>query len=905
MRSIFIYIIICLSLSASSQTWSNPFILDNQWSLYGIGDPYLLKYNGYYYLYSSTRDNSIGVKVWKSKNLVDWSYHGLCATDAVTKTAYAPEVIFYEGSFYMYTSPGGNGHYILKSDSPTGMFEVVTNNLGHSIDGSVFIDDDGSLYFYHAGGDGIHAHNMSSPTIIGSDIVLSSTRMNGWTEGPCVIKRNGKYYMIYTGNHVISKGYRINAAKSTRPTSWFNPIDYNPVILSAEGDHVGLGHGSLFIGPDLDSHYITYHNLAGDYGVGPYRNLNFDRVAFNGEEILVLGPTDTPQEVPLMPDFFDYFDQEGISANWNLSANANWQISENSLQLQSVESYTDDNYKALINTVPSDDYTAEFNFSKVQSGSTLQAGIIFNYTDDENYGIALLEEADNQLKVSFKNGGTWSDTISTKLTGVANYLVWHSIRIEKETKQFRFFVNNMLKISTENDISNGEIGYYSQNDNAKFGYCAFTNQINGNSIFDFHKPIPGNIAAVHYQTEGQDVAYHDLTDGNTSGISYRNDDVETIKSGDGGFLALESESEWLTYKTMVSTTGTYNIGIKYAADEESQLRIWRNNYAITDIIDVPATGGLNNFSNISLSDIPLEQGEQNLKFEIIKGNIALYSYAFRLYDELTPTTLSFDRNLGYSWNYADGTWSTEDGAAKASGSSKRTLGKTGWTDYMVSTDIKYVSGMNGGIIFRVSNPALGGAGNDASLGTDFYQGYFVTLGSNGVTLGKQNYDYKTLTTSQGNYTTNQWYKLAVNVYKNNIKIYVDDLTNPVIDYTDNDPFICGKAGLRTHQSTVLFDNFAISEANTIDTGFSEPKTDNDDRIMIYPNPATQKLFITANKKSGVNMAFFNCYGETLIQHIVNQSTSSLDISGFSNGIYFLKLEWPDGKINTQKIIIQR
>ncbi len=37
-----------------------------------------------------------------------------------------------------------------RSDSPTGPFTVQTNNKGLTIDGHVFIDDDGQWYFYRA-----------------------------------------------------------------------------------------------------------------------------------------------------------------------------------------------------------------------------------------------------------------------------------------------------------------------------------------------------------------------------------------------------------------------------------------------------------------------------------------------------------------------------------------------------------------------------------------------------------------------------------------------------------------------------------------------------------------------------------------------------------------------------------
>ena len=134
----------------SITTYQNP-LLDYQsghaWPGYGFGDPFVMRYNGTYYLYVSTKDGCTGIKCWSSPDLVNWTYEGLCTKAVETCGAYAPEVYYYNGYFYMYTSPAGNGHYVLRSTSPTEGFEVVTDNMGMSIDGSVFIDNDGKWYF--------------------------------------------------------------------------------------------------------------------------------------------------------------------------------------------------------------------------------------------------------------------------------------------------------------------------------------------------------------------------------------------------------------------------------------------------------------------------------------------------------------------------------------------------------------------------------------------------------------------------------------------------------------------------------------------------------------------------------------------------------------------------------------
>ena len=163
-----------------------------------FADPFVIRYNGTYYLYGTNPD----IRCWSSVNLVDWKEEGatISSEEFPGLVPFAPEVVYYNGSFYMYTSPSGLGHFVLKSDSPTGPFKKLTGNVGHNIDGSVFIDDDGSWYFYWAHDEGIMGCRMDAPDKFGQ-AVNTGAFLHGWTEGPQVIKEDGLYYMTYTGNH--------------------------------------------------------------------------------------------------------------------------------------------------------------------------------------------------------------------------------------------------------------------------------------------------------------------------------------------------------------------------------------------------------------------------------------------------------------------------------------------------------------------------------------------------------------------------------------------------------------------------------------------------------------------------------------------------------------------------------
>jgi beta-xylosidase len=245
--------------------YHNPIARDGDFA-----DPFVLRHDGRYYLYATNPD----VRCWTSDDLLHWQPEGPTIAPDVFPglVPFAPEVVYADGAFFMYTSPSGHGHVVLRADQPTGPFSPITGNVGHAIDGNVFIDDDGLRYFYWAGDEGIWGCVMPSSTEFGEP-VFTGIHMNGWTEGPFVSKRNGIYQMTLTGNHYLSSGYRIDAAASDHPLKGYRPAALNPILVGADGPATGLGHSSTVTGPDLVSTWIVYHNLNLDAS----RDLDIDR----------------------------------------------------------------------------------------------------------------------------------------------------------------------------------------------------------------------------------------------------------------------------------------------------------------------------------------------------------------------------------------------------------------------------------------------------------------------------------------------------------------------------------------------------------------------------------------------------------------------------------------------------
>ena len=277
-----------------------------------FADPFVLRFNGRYYLYCTNP----GVRCWQSDDLLHWTMMGevIPEDEFPGLVPFAPEVVYENGWFYMYTSPHGLGHYVLRSNSPLGPFRKITPNIGHAIDFSIFIDDDGAWYAYWADDRGILGCRMVSPTEFGTPQYIGAY-LHGWTEGPFVVKRDGMYHLTYTGNHFLSKGYRIHGASAAHPLGPFTDYDHNPLAVRTEGAVVGLGHSSTVCGPDLVSDWMFYHNLNPD----KTRDLDLDRVLFRGNDSFLLGPTSAPMPAPKRPEYQDLFTAEA-SEEWTPEA---------------------------------------------------------------------------------------------------------------------------------------------------------------------------------------------------------------------------------------------------------------------------------------------------------------------------------------------------------------------------------------------------------------------------------------------------------------------------------------------------------------------------------------------------------------------------------------------------------
>lgn len=251
-----------------------------------IRDPYVLTYNGEYYLYG-TRANDFGIgtsgfDVYKSTDLVNWSepisVFDSSAFNMNKGSNWAPEIHEFNGKFYIFATfeqPNGfRGTYSLVSDTPDGKFvpcstKALTPENWWSLDGTLYVSAEGIPYLVFC-----HEHvQILNGTIcyirlsndlkeaIGEPVYLfsgldaygakSNTEGRYVTDGPFIYRGiNNRLYMIWSTT--VNNQYHQCIAVSDNDDITGKWTQLQP-IFTRDG-----GHGMIF--RDLEGNLkLTLH----------------------------------------------------------------------------------------------------------------------------------------------------------------------------------------------------------------------------------------------------------------------------------------------------------------------------------------------------------------------------------------------------------------------------------------------------------------------------------------------------------------------------------------------------------------------------------------------------------------------------------------------------------------------
>ena len=665
------------------------------------GDPYFLRYNGKYYLYVSNNSWTCSYRCWESVDLIHYTYLGeyklLKADGSVPsddddknqeydmECAYAPEVHFWNGKFYMYTSPGGNGHYVLESTTglPYGDYKAISNStFSDKIDGTVFIDDDETKWFLRNNGTGytalgnnqswVGAVKMSSMTKLSSSSVTNISKVGitgGQVEGPFLFKRDGIYYLLGTGEYAETPAYRLNYAYNTTgnlltQADW--QMEMEPTLaINTEGKYDSYGHGAVTVGPNLDSYWLAYHMTRSS---NDRRIMAINRLDISGTRLSMLGQ-DAENLVPEEPDFYiSYFDalagdrigvterRAGYRSYTDARTNSGEGLHEVNGQL--LSGYSKDN---LIKT--GSRFTAEYSFKNVATDGTFKClfgggYVTINGTTVELYKGSTKLASANML-VNGESGWDWS--------------AYHDIIVSYEEGRITVTIDGCTKIDKAvTGLGNGAIGYEGAT-TAQIGGAVFSNQAFGSSDRECAKSVEGNFYASNYYVakDGEKASsianssvYKVQTSDSTEDVATYTSTYDSVDHTyhiykDATALKL-AQGDRAVYKIDVAKTGWYSLESLFSTDSDGSIikiqvddknptcyRLRKNYYSST-ITDSTYYNELQ-YQKRAIGNIYLSKGLHTLTVKAVQGDYTAIEYELN-YVHNTAINYSKKLNKLYSGN---------------------------------------------------------------------------------------------------------------------------------------------------------------------------------------------------------------------------------------------------------------
>ncbi len=136
---------------------------------------------------------------------------------------------------------------------------------------------------------------MSGERVLGRPVELVAHHK--WQEGPCVLFREGRYFLFYSTGNWGDASYAVRWAAGDSPLGPFAE-DPQPLLVSTPAV-IGPGHNNFFRTPD-GADWIVYHGWAAEPGTGqPDRRYGrmprIDRLHWRAGRPVVEGPTVMPQ----------------------------------------------------------------------------------------------------------------------------------------------------------------------------------------------------------------------------------------------------------------------------------------------------------------------------------------------------------------------------------------------------------------------------------------------------------------------------------------------------------------------------------------------------------------------------------------------------------------------------------
>ena len=244
-------------------------------------DPSIATYDGRHFIYA-TLDPWGGETLgcWESGDFKNWTFRTLnwptkkACTSPTSKGSmvWAPSVVRApDGTFFMYVSVGSEV-WVGTARKPLGPWRDANGGKPlinwdfrpgyHMIDAEAFIDADGQAYLYWGSGHGWVNGKCwvvkLKPDMVTFDGEVKDVTPAHYFEAPFILKRGGRYYLMYSDGKTIEDTYQVHYAIGDSPLGPFKEAENSPVLVTnLENNVLAPGHHSVF--ETNGRHFILYH----------------------------------------------------------------------------------------------------------------------------------------------------------------------------------------------------------------------------------------------------------------------------------------------------------------------------------------------------------------------------------------------------------------------------------------------------------------------------------------------------------------------------------------------------------------------------------------------------------------------------------------------------------------------
>ena len=292
-------------------------------------DPVLEYFKGYYYMFASKSGG-----YWRSEDLAKWEY--IPCTTIPTMEDYAPTILVYGDTLY-FTASNGNTRIYKNAHPEKDTWEEVDTKFEYpQHDPAFFKDDDERVYFYWGCSDvdpimGVEVDPKDGFRAIGEPKALiqhncdkygwevpgknNEEPSQGWNEGPCVLKHNGRYYLQYAAPGTQYRIYGDGNYVGDNPLGPFEYVEDNPFSFKPGGFIGGAGHGHTF----KDKYGNYWHVASMTISVRHWFERRLGLFPVVVSEKYGMYALTTFADYPFwIPDRKVDFEKEDISMGWNL-----------------------------------------------------------------------------------------------------------------------------------------------------------------------------------------------------------------------------------------------------------------------------------------------------------------------------------------------------------------------------------------------------------------------------------------------------------------------------------------------------------------------------------------------------------------------------------------------------------